>query len=144
MKHIKLFEQFSEREYDRILDIYNEKGLDGLTPDEIEYLKSGGQSKIPEAPKTPPRWKTQLDDNIKSFAGKPLVVDKAILDLSVDDFFKIMDKFYPIGTPENLDEIKTMVRKYIEYDYDRSRGSDFIQGILSLRKRLGIDPNYRL
>lgn len=36
-----------------------------------------------------------------------------------------------------------LFEQFSEREYDRSRGSDFIQGILALGKRLGIDPNYR-
>jgi hypothetical protein len=41
-------EQFDTDYYDIILDIYNEVGLEGMTDEEIEYLKSGGQSNVPE------------------------------------------------------------------------------------------------
>ena len=43
-----LFEQFDSEYYDIILDLYNEVGLEGMTDEEIEYLKSGGQSNVPE------------------------------------------------------------------------------------------------
>jgi len=33
--------------YDQILDLYSEKGFEGMTDDEIDYLKSGGQTKLP-------------------------------------------------------------------------------------------------
>ena len=33
--------------YDEILDLYSEKGFEGMTDDEIDYLKSGGQTKLP-------------------------------------------------------------------------------------------------
>ena len=41
-------EQFDSNYYDIILDLYNEVGLEGMTDEEIKYLKSGGQSNIPE------------------------------------------------------------------------------------------------
>ena len=41
-------EQFDYDYYDMILDLYNEVGIDGMTDDEVEYLKSGGQSNIPD------------------------------------------------------------------------------------------------
>jgi hypothetical protein len=41
-------EQFDTDYYDIILDLYNEVGLEGMTDEEIEYLKSGGQSNVPE------------------------------------------------------------------------------------------------
>jgi hypothetical protein len=49
MKYIKLFEEYSEEHYNRVLDLYNEKGLSGMTPDEIAYMKSGGTSEIPKS-----------------------------------------------------------------------------------------------
>ena len=42
-----LDEQFDYDYYDIILDLYNEVGLEGMTDDEI-YLKSGGESNIPD------------------------------------------------------------------------------------------------
>lgn len=47
MKHLKLFEEYSEEHYNRVLDLYNEKGLKGMTPEEVAYLKSGGKSELP-------------------------------------------------------------------------------------------------
>ena len=41
-------EQFDMNYYDIILDLYNEVGLEGMTDEEIEYLKSGGESNVPE------------------------------------------------------------------------------------------------
>jgi hypothetical protein len=41
-------EQFDYDYYDIILDLYNEVGIEGMTDDEVEYLKSGGQSNIPD------------------------------------------------------------------------------------------------
>jgi hypothetical protein len=41
-------EQFDMDYYDIILDLYNEVGLEGMSDEEIEYLKSGGQSNVPE------------------------------------------------------------------------------------------------
>jgi hypothetical protein len=41
-------EQFDTDYYDSILDLYNEVGLEGMTDDEIEYLKSGGESNVPD------------------------------------------------------------------------------------------------
>ena len=41
-------EQFDSDYYDIILDLYNEVGLEGMTDEEIDYLKSGGESNVPE------------------------------------------------------------------------------------------------
>ena len=34
--------------YDEILDLYSEVGMEGLSKDEIDYLKSGGQTELPK------------------------------------------------------------------------------------------------
>ena len=39
-------EQFDTDYYDSILDLYNEVGLEGMTDEEIKYLKSGGESNV--------------------------------------------------------------------------------------------------
>lgn len=41
-------EQYDSEYYDVILDLYNEVGFEGMTDEEIEYLKSGGESNVPE------------------------------------------------------------------------------------------------
>jgi hypothetical protein len=41
-------EQFDTDYYDSILDLYNEVGLEGMTDEEIDYLKSGGESNVPD------------------------------------------------------------------------------------------------
>jgi hypothetical protein len=41
-------EQLDMDYYDIILDLYNEVGFEGMTDDEIEYLKSGGESSVPD------------------------------------------------------------------------------------------------
>jgi hypothetical protein len=41
-------EQFDTDYYDIILDLYNEVGLEGMTDEEVDYLKSGGESNVPE------------------------------------------------------------------------------------------------
>ena len=41
-------EQFDADYYDIILDLYNEVGFEGMTDEEIEYLKSGGESNVPD------------------------------------------------------------------------------------------------
>ena len=33
--------------YDKILDLFSEVGMEGLSKDEIDYLKSGGQTELP-------------------------------------------------------------------------------------------------
>ena len=57
LKRITLLinEDFDSHIYDLILDKYNEVGLDGMDEDEVEYLKSGGETEIPASFKEPER-----------------------------------------------------------------------------------------
>jgi hypothetical protein len=41
-------ENVDMRAYDKVLDLYNEVGIEGMTEDEVNYLKSGGESEVPE------------------------------------------------------------------------------------------------
>lgn len=55
LKHVKLFESFnspdeySSEYYNKVLDLYNDKGIHGMTPEEIAYMKSGGKAEIPKS-----------------------------------------------------------------------------------------------
>ena len=46
-------EEFDSHIYDLILDKYNDVGLEGMAQDEIDYLKSGGETEIPVSFKEP-------------------------------------------------------------------------------------------
>jgi hypothetical protein len=46
-------EDFDSHIYDLILDKYNEVGLGGMEEDEINYLKSGGETEIPTSLREP-------------------------------------------------------------------------------------------
>ena len=46
-------EEFDSHVYDLILDKYNEVGLEGMDEDEVDYLKSGGETDIPVSFKQP-------------------------------------------------------------------------------------------
>ena len=71
-------EQFDMDYYDIILDLYNEVGLEGMTDEEIKYLKSGGESNVPE----------------RFLGGDLNIDDEESEDMSGLDIFKeIMDGF---------------------------------------------------
>ena len=55
LKRISLLinEAFDSHIYDLILDKYNEVGLEGMSEDEIDYLKSGGETEIPTSLREP-------------------------------------------------------------------------------------------
>jgi hypothetical protein len=40
-------EEYVEDYYNELLDLYNESGFENMTPDEIEYIQTGGESEIP-------------------------------------------------------------------------------------------------
>jgi hypothetical protein len=40
-------EEYVEDYYNELLDSYNESGFENMTPDEIEYIQTGGESEIP-------------------------------------------------------------------------------------------------
>jgi hypothetical protein len=46
-------EEFDSHIYDLILDKYNEVGLEGMDEDEVDYLKSGGETEIPTSFREP-------------------------------------------------------------------------------------------
>lgn len=77
--------------YDQILDLYNEVGMEGMTKEEIEYLKSGGSSELPD------RFKTEEEPSVESD----------------DEHFAIQW--------ENLDKLKKIVERLpteVEFFYD--------------------------
>lgn len=43
-----LDEEYNEYYYNIILDKYNDVGESGMSPDEVDYLKSGGESPLPK------------------------------------------------------------------------------------------------
>ncbi len=47
-----LIKENTSKEYDEILDLYNEVGLEGMSKDEVDFLKSGGQTELPNRFKT--------------------------------------------------------------------------------------------
>jgi hypothetical protein len=50
--------------YDKILDLYSEVGLDGMSEDEVDYLKSGGETELPN------RFKEEdVQQEYNDFAG---------------------------------------------------------------------------
>lgn len=60
--------------YDKILDLYSEVGMEGMSEDEIAYLKSGGKSELPR------RFESELqqqeyDDFMKNPSVEPDLSD---------------------------------------------------------------------
>jgi hypothetical protein len=47
IKEVMGFINENNEYYDKILDLYSEVGLDGMSEDEVAYLKSGGETELP-------------------------------------------------------------------------------------------------
>jgi hypothetical protein len=97
IKLIKRIIKENDSYYDQILDLYNEVGLEGMTPDEIEYFKSGGTSELPK------RFKTQSDlendDEHFMVDWKKLDTLKKIVERISTDFEFLYDN---MSSPKNL------------------------------------------
>jgi len=136
MKHIKLFEQFSEEEYDRILDIYNKFGEELMTPEEIKYLKSGGTSEIPKNKMSDSDRKILSDlTNMK----KETIKDK-LLQLPYNLFFDALKNTF---LTKDVQLVKDYVRAYIEKYPDAYRDFNFIDYLIELGEYYGIEKGYR-
>jgi hypothetical protein len=96
-KYIDSFRNFiikenSSPDYDEILDLYNQFGLEGMSKDEIDFLKSGGQTKLPnrfktrellgkhkETTKSHEGWQKSIAGQASSLSGgevKPIISTK--------------------------------------------------------------------
>lgn len=89
---LKLIRENSTPEYDEILDLYNEVGLEGMSEDEKEFLKSGGKTKLPnrfktrnlldkhkETTKSHEDWQKSIaatSDSISGKESKPIIPSK--------------------------------------------------------------------
>ena len=67
-------EQYNEEYYNQILDLYNEVGIESMSEDEIEYLKSGGETEIPS------RFGVDTEDVDNSDDDEHFIVDWMMLD----------------------------------------------------------------
>jgi len=100
-----LKEQYSESEYDRILDIYNEYGEENMSQEEIDYLKSGGQSKVPST----------MSGLLKRIPSPSEPLNQSVIDSLIH---KPIPEFFAALTTraqkKDFDAIATLVRAYIE------------------------------
>jgi hypothetical protein len=90
-------EEFDSHIYDLILDKYNEVGLEGMDKDEIDYLKSGGETEIPSSFREP---KTQYDtsplddeefDNVYDDSDDDDLLDPEEIDALIRTLSEIVD-----------------------------------------------------
>lgn len=106
-KYIDSFKNFilkenSTPEYDEILDLYNKVGLENMSKDEIDFLKSGGQTKLPRRISARNSQK-EYDDFVKN---KNLNIEN----LTKEDWQDIYD------LKKIIDDYQGDVK--ITYDYD--------------------------
>jgi len=91
-------ENNSNTYYDQILDLYNEVGIEGMNEDDIEYLKSGGTSELPERFKNDVEPELENDDEHFAIQWKNLETLKKIVDrVQTDVQFPYDDKEKPLN-----------------------------------------------
>ena len=61
-----LIKENSTPEYDEILDLYNQVGLEGMSKDEVDFLKSGGNTKLPNRFKQDVPTESEKLDGLKT------------------------------------------------------------------------------
>jgi|TARA_R110000803_G_scaffold117493_3_gene186030 hypothetical protein len=107
----RILKEYSVEEYDEILDLYNDKGIEGMSTDEVDYLKSGGNSK------TPNRFKIRdtSDKHIESQSDSDLSRINQYDKSDVEEIERGRDS-------EILESIKNMLMKdpewVIDYPYE--------------------------
>ncbi len=142
LKFIKLFEQFSSSEYDRILDIYNEYGEEGMSKEEKEYLKSGGQTKIPDYVKDWGRSLIKIINKYGSSSDKMINMNEVIA-LPINNFFEYVYTIAPNGNKEELEKVKPIVSAYIDASNERYRSFNFMDNLQKLNKHFKVDNSFR-
>jgi hypothetical protein len=78
-------EDFDSHIYDLILDKYNEVGLEGMAQDEIDYLKSGGETDIPESFREPER-----QSFVEGGEGDDEVMARELMELSEAQGYRLI------------------------------------------------------
>jgi hypothetical protein len=103
-----LIKENTSKEYDEILDLYNEVGLEGMSKDEVDFLKSGGQTELPN------RFKT------KELLNKHKETSKS------HEYYQKSQEYYQKGIDEEskvtIQKLKKILKDNpewkIEYPYD--------------------------
>lgn len=84
--------------YDQILDLYNDVGIEGMSEDEIEFLKSGGTSELPERFKNDEESGLENDDEHFAIKWENLEILKKIVDrVQTDIQYPYDDKEKPLN-----------------------------------------------
>lgn len=85
-------EQFDSHIYDLILDKYNEVGIDGMSEDEVAYLKSGGETEIPVSFRQPEPQKVDVDKLISGNGEDGDLMDDGVdIDRLIDSIGELYD-----------------------------------------------------
>lgn len=99
-------EEFDSHIYDLILDKYNEVGLEGMAQDEIDYLKSGGETEIPTSFREPEK------QQFNGFGdGDEEDMAREIMELADAQGFKLI-------RPEHVDDIFAIRLSFTEEIYN--------------------------
>jgi hypothetical protein len=134
IKRISLLinEDFDSHIYDLILDKYNEVGLDGMDSDEIDYLKSGGETEIPSSFKEP-EMKYDLgfdDDEEEDVDGLIRTLDEIIDMVGRNNVRpeKLADNMYVLVMPYNEDYFQLLLDTFGNDDTEISEGFTKVVG----------------
>ena len=130
-----LSEQYDENYYNEILDLYNESGFNGMTEDEIKYLKSGGQSETPKRFNDNDEGETETNTNkgVKFIQSSPddYALTGSLKDLSkmkkitydwLDEHCGSLVKFETNSLPSDIFFIDTLIEgRELFFNYNKKR-----------------------
>lgn len=135
-------EEFDSHIYDLILDKYNEVGLEGMAEDEVNYLKSGGETEIPSLFREPEKQydtsflDDQEFDNVYDDSDDDDVLDPEEIDAlirTLDEIVdmigrnnitaeKLADNMYVLIMPYNEDYFQLLLDSFGNEDREVSEG----------------------
>lgn len=124
----------SDSYYDRILDLYNEVGMDGMSEDEIEYLKSGGTTELPK------RFQSELeDDELVDADDEHFMVDW----MKLEKLKKIVERV-PTDFEFPYDNLEKPINLYFVLIFPmRPKLFDFLFNMFGDKPIKANDKNYR-
>jgi hypothetical protein len=124
-------EQYSESEYDRILDLYNLHGEKGMSKEEISYLKSGGTSRIPN--------KRSDNQNMEkeAFPGVTPEIVRSLTNKPPEEFFEVLRDWAASG---DFKTVASLIRTYIEMNMGIYKEEKFIEALSQFMKEYNLEP----
>jgi hypothetical protein len=107
-------EKFDSHIYDLILDKYNEVGLGGMDKDEIDYLKSGGESDIPTSFKEPEKqYDLELDNEYGDVYDGEFDDEDTLDPEEIESLIKTLDEIVDMIGRNNITAEKLADNMYV-------------------------------